>query len=607
MKEGPGQNQSIVTKELYDTLAKEVAELKRTIHGKVELPLSRFTNSPLSSVDTIVVCKASEPIEQYMVTVVRHETTQGIVPRADLYDRSDVAVNLYTLGIAMEYANTGDPIRVQVSGTQYARIVAHDGDTYGSASDRMFRTGIELKPQTGGYVDVLDHSDIESPSFICLESNAPTDDIILVRILDQRDEYRGPFKGSISLAGTGITVGVDRAVIASSNAYDYDFNDRITWHITDNTMLTLLKPTAETVVVSADDTYVYYKVIKTSGALTAVLTASTTHPATLSTWLLTEWYVMLGKARFANNVVTAWIQYHQGQINIQDRTQTSFWAELTNRTSPYSWTRLQDDASTNFSPSVTGSSNALEVHGLDGIPEGTRVRLWPASDGTATYRFECGFGGLGSRDSDLLGASGETADTELWDRALQEGGKFGVLVDVITRMEWDPDSDAILYTFTRRHEYDSNGNLMYIAAEVRSSIISINEICDECGPTSTSAPTMPASMASASAGSASGGGSAGTGGGSGGGGNLIVSGAGTTDANGTYIKQGPDNWELVNGGFTWKIGFASFGGQNAYYIERLGGGGTYYRNPLNSTFPTDAPWGVHGFNGTLPIPTVVDA
>jgi len=603
----PSKNSGIIQRREYDALVKEVQELKKTIHAKTSLPSSVQNQPDSATKESVIVGKAFNEIQQYMVVMVIYQPTEGLVPRVSLYDRSVTVGKIYQIGIALEYAETHDSIRVQIDGIQRVRIVANGGGTYGATADRMFRSGIELKPKTGGFAEVLDHSDAASANFVCVGNNSPADMMVLVRILNQNDSYRGPFKGSISLAGTGITVGIDRAEVASSNSYDYDFNDRITWYITDNTMLTLLKPTAETVVVSADNTYVYYKVIKTSGALTAVLTASTTHPATLSTWLLTEWYVMLGKARFANSVVTAWIQYHQGQINIQDRTQTSFWAELTNRTSPYSWKRLQDDASTNFSPSVTGSSNALEVHGLDGIPEGTRVRLWPASDGTATYRFECGFGGLGPRDSDLLGASGETADTELWDRALQEGGKFGVLVDVITRMEWDPDSDAILYTFTRRHEYDSNGNLMYIAAEVRSSIISINEICDECDPTTTMAPTMPASMASASAGSASGGGSAGTGGGSGGGGNLIVSGAGTTDANGTYIKQGPDNWELVNGGFTWKIGFANFGGQDAYYIERLGGGGTYYRNPLDSTLPTDAPWGVHGFNGTLPAPTVVDA
>jgi hypothetical protein len=125
-------------------------------------------------------------------------------------------------------------------------------------------------------------------------------------------------------------------------------------------------------------------------------------------WKPRTQYVLLGKARYdtTNFVVTAWIQYHYGQINLKETIQPTFWAELTSRTSPYSWKRLQEDAATPVSPSVTGS-DALEVHALDGIPEGTRVRMWESGDGSETFRFECGFGGPGQRD--FIGKTKETS------------------------------------------------------------------------------------------------------------------------------------------------------------------------------------------------------
>jgi hypothetical protein len=490
--EGPGQNQVVVTKEMYDTLLKEVAELKRTIHGKIELPVSEFTNAPLSSVDTIVACRATEAIEQYQVVTLIHQSTQRVLPSVSVYDRPNTVGKLYTLGIALEAAVSGEAVRIQVDGTQYVRIEEISG-TYGSASDRMYRTGCELKPNTGGTAVVLDHDDMESPSFIAMEDNMPSDSVLLVRILDQRDEYRGPFKGDFTDNAQEITIGIDRGNNAGANSYKYEFDDRLTWITSQGTPIseTSQFSSNETVSVSADNTYVYYKVERAESSLTVTLEASTTHPMSID-WPTYTQYVLLGKARYdtTDAVVTAWIQYHYGQIYLREKNQPSFWAELTNRTSPYSWKRLQEDAATPVSPSVTGSE-AYEVHALDGIPEGTRVRMWEAGDGAGTYRFECGFGGPGQRDFIGKTTEEESGDGEIWERDNQDPGKFGVVSTELVRIAWVPGSDAILYAFYRNFEYDSNGNLMSISSESRETIISINDICDECGPSSTGLPTFP--------------------------------------------------------------------------------------------------------------------
>jgi len=64
-----------------------------------------------------------------------------------------------------------------------------------------------------------------------------------------------------------------------------------------------------------------------------------------------------------------------------------FWARLTSEASGgggyYSWTRLEDDAVTPVDPPVTGTDDAKEVNGVEGIPTGaagTGTVVWMRKD-----------------------------------------------------------------------------------------------------------------------------------------------------------------------------------------------------------------------------------
>jgi hypothetical protein len=178
------QNPTLLRKFL--ALEEKFEELKSTVHSKTDLPATVFTETPLEAANNVVVGKAQENIQQYMVVAICHATAEGTVPSVDLYDRDALVGKLYTLGVALEYGAFGDVIRIQTSGIVNVRIASHSGDTYGSATSRMFRSGIELKPKTGGFAEVVDFQDVENPSFISLGSNTDTDEALLVRILGSK-------------------------------------------------------------------------------------------------------------------------------------------------------------------------------------------------------------------------------------------------------------------------------------------------------------------------------------------------------------------------------------------------------------------------------------
>jgi hypothetical protein len=174
---------------------------------------------------------------------------------------------------------------------------------------------------TAGTAQVLTKYDAHEKHFMCVQDQCLTDEVALVHILGRIQEYTGPFKGSISTDQTSIVIGYDRGYALSSTQWVYDGNDHITWLGFENIILTL--SSAESVVISNDNTYVYYLIEKTSGpALTVTLKASTTYPQNIYADAETpgRQVVVLGKAKYdaVHGGVYAWTQYHYGHIHVND-------------------------------------------------------------------------------------------------------------------------------------------------------------------------------------------------------------------------------------------------------------------------------------------------
>jgi hypothetical protein len=124
-----------------------------------------------------------------------------------------------------------------------------------------------------------------------------------------------PFQGSIHPDGDKIRIGASRGESPTADP-DYGFRDTIIIGLD-----TLHKEFLEdTVVITADKTFVYYKITKAGTAITAVLEASTTYPVQTHG----EWYVVLGMANWAAADpgppavparVTRWNQFWFGDIH----------------------------------------------------------------------------------------------------------------------------------------------------------------------------------------------------------------------------------------------------------------------------------------------------
>jgi len=151
------------------------------------------------------------------------------------------------------------------------------------------------------------------------------------------------------------------------------------------------------------------------------------------------------------------------------------WVELTSDSSPYSWKQKEPDATTDTSPAVTGSSNLYEVSGRDGIKIGSK--MWVRFDGT---NFRCEYHGapLGTA-YDVLAGTSTTINTDTWDRANQDSGKFGVDHEFIARIAVDSTSGAV-YAFCREKQYGANGHLNYITGETRKQIFTIDPTAILC-------------------------------------------------------------------------------------------------------------------------------
>jgi len=155
----------------------------------------------------------------------------------------------------------------------------------------------------------------------------------------------------------------------------------------------------------------------------------------------------------------------------------SFWARLTTDSSPYSWERLADDASTTLIQ--TGSSNATEVNGRLGIPDGSIVRMFPSAANETNYRFEfhgADVTGGSPFDISYTGEHQEAARTGVaWDRTAQ-GSNRGVKLTVQVGTAFYDAGDMTLYAYMQDMTFDCNGHLVLISEETRVEI----EVPEEC-------------------------------------------------------------------------------------------------------------------------------
>jgi hypothetical protein len=161
-------------------------------------------------------------------------------------------------------------------------------------------------------------------------------------------------------------------------------------------------------------------------------------------------------------------------------TTESFWAKLTTDTSPYDWVRLRDDAVTETT--ITGTANATEVSGRDGIPIDSILRMFPKADNDAStgeYLFEYHGAQKGSAsefDISYTGEHQEAARTGVaWDRAAQ-GADRGVKLTVQVGTAFYDAGDMTLYAYMQDLTFDANGHLILISEETRVEI----EVPEEC-------------------------------------------------------------------------------------------------------------------------------
>ena len=302
----------------YLTLKKDLDELKKTVHAKVSLSAAVSSPRPSESVGETIIGIATETVDIGDIIYVWHNSVDDLVPKISKYSYATATTRLIGIGICLQAADVDEPSLAQMSGTNMANVTTVAG-SYGAVTG--FRVGCGLRPSqvTAGMLEFLEHDDVEEPSFLCLDDASLDDDVVFVKILQPVSSYKGPFKGSIASTGTSITIGYDRAFVASATQWDYSFGDRIHWRYNSQT-IAAVRATAESVAVGADNTYVYYLVVMapTTLLLTVTLKASTTYPLDLAEAKdLFSRVVILGKARYAGSRITSWSQFHYGQILIE--------------------------------------------------------------------------------------------------------------------------------------------------------------------------------------------------------------------------------------------------------------------------------------------------
>jgi hypothetical protein len=235
------------------------------------------------------------------------------------------------------------------------------------------------------------------------------------------------------------------------------------------------------------------------------------------------------------------IWYFDGQQVAYGADGPGAWVEITGESSgAYSWKQKDLDATTDASPSVTGSANAYDVNSTEGIPSGTIV--WLIHDGT-NYRFEF------SRLSFWAKITGETSGAYSWTElqgdattttsrtgttnASEVSGRLGIPTNSIVRMFPHPTDNTdyqfeyhgavdvtpktlssgtsttantdtwlrevdkvgvvyipfriatdsttgIVYGFKRTITEDANGHLLAVGAEVRSVIMTLDPTAITC-------------------------------------------------------------------------------------------------------------------------------
>lgn len=299
------------------SMDKQIQELRKSVHGKTELAASRITEPRSDLGCEPINCISADIFDRYEVVMIYHQPTNQLLPIVKKYLYSEAITKYHRVGIAMTISlAAGDSVKVQVAGLAHVRVEAYAG-TYAAISTNNARAGQYLRGSitTAGRAQFLLHEDNHTKHFMAMQDQSPDDKILLVKILPALESYVGPFKGIIASGQTQITIGYDRAYVASATQWVYDHNDSIAFT---DMQAVLNKTVAESVTIMADNTFVFYRIVVTAGpTITATLMANITDPYLIPlTSGVQHRIVVLGKAKFnsAFGGVYAWTQYHYGQI-----------------------------------------------------------------------------------------------------------------------------------------------------------------------------------------------------------------------------------------------------------------------------------------------------
>lgn len=144
------------------------------------------------------------------------------------------------------------------------------------------------------------------------------------------------------------------------------------------------------------------------------------------------------------------------------------WAKITGSSGAnHSWAELDTDAST--TTGTTGTNNAQEVNGREGVPNNEVV--WLVKNGSSGYKFVQDQGGGSGTDIDAT-YTGEHSESAMsgsieWTRGTD---KVGVEITVQTGTAYYESGDEKLYAYVRDLAFDSAGHLLSVSAETRIEI-----------------------------------------------------------------------------------------------------------------------------------------
>ncbi|MEM1213040.1 MAG: hypothetical protein AAGI68_12180 [Planctomycetota bacterium] len=140
-----------------------------------------------------------------------------------------------------------------------------------------------------------------------------------------------------------------------------------------------------------------------------------------------------------------------------------FTAEITGGSGAYSWKLKTLDGTSDASPAVTGTDNAVDIQGWENIAAGTIVRMWRSSideQGDEAFAFDVSRGVSVNEDSpkDLVPQPAADTDTTAWD--VEADGE--PLEARLSRVRF---TDGLMKMWSRIWKATSNGNLQNAGVE----------------------------------------------------------------------------------------------------------------------------------------------